>query len=135
MNIKLMILTLSALLINGCVSHPAQYKALDVGMKNNAPCFIIPTETSLTAPLKAYPPTVMHNQRGKWEATSSPGTSGELQTLQAGECYAWSGIAWQTGEYDVSLKVMGANKSQRYATRFILTQDKNKKRVINKMEQ
>lgn len=75
-------LTLSALLINGCVSHSTQYKAFDMGMKNNAPCFIIPAEALLTAPLKAYPPTVMHNQRGKWEATSSPGTSGELQTFQ-----------------------------------------------------
>ena len=73
-SMKLMPLTLSALLIDGCVSHSTQYKALDVGMKNKVPCFIIPAEASLTAPLKAYPPTVMHNQGGIWEATSSPGT-------------------------------------------------------------
>ena len=131
---KILPFTLSALLINGCVSHPAQYKSLDVGIRDNAPCFIFPTNTSLTAPVKIYTPTVMHNRAGKWETISSPGVSGKMQTLQAGECYAWSGIVWQEGEYDVSLKAVGANKSQRYATRFIITKNKNKQLVINKAE-
>ena len=109
-----------ALTVSACVSHPAQYQSLTVTLKNNEPCFAIPANTGLDAPVTSHSPTIMKRAGHEWKAISPPSTFSPEVTLTTQQCHQWQGIAWQAGEYDVALKVSGKNDSIRYAARFTL---------------
>ncbi|MEG5423991.1 hypothetical protein UXP88_11480 [Enterobacter hormaechei] len=109
-----------ALTVSACVSHPAQYQSLSVTLKNNEPCFAIPANSGLDAPVTSHWPTIMKRAGNEWKAISPPSTFSPEVTLTTQQCYQWKGIAWQAGEYDVALKVSGKNDSIRYAARFTL---------------
>lgn len=108
------------LMANACVSHPAQYQSLSVTLKHNEPCFAIPANSGLDAPVTSYSPTILKRVGNEWRAISPPSTYSPVVTLNTLQCNQWRGIVWQTGEYDVALKVSGKNDSIRYAARFIL---------------
>jgi hypothetical protein len=109
-----------ALTVSACVSHPAQYQSLSVTLKNNEPCFAIPANSGLDAPVTSHSPTIMKRAGNEWKAMSPPSTFSPEVTLTIQQCHQWKGIAWQAGEYDVALKVSGKNDSIRYAARFTL---------------
>ncbi len=109
-----------ALTVSACVSHPAQYQSLSVTLKNNEPCFAIPANSGLDAPVTSHSPTIMKRAGNEWKAISLPSTFSPEVTLTIQQCHQWKGIAWQAGEYDVALKVSGKNDSIRYAARFTL---------------
>jgi len=109
-----------AFTVTACVSHPAQYQSLSVTLKNNEPCFAIPANSGLDAPVTSHSPTIMKRAGNEWKAISPPATFSPEVTLTTQQCYQWKGIAWQAGEYDVALKVSGKNDSIRYAARFTL---------------
>ncbi|EPN6134143.1 putative T6SS immunity periplasmic lipoprotein [Enterobacter asburiae] len=109
-----------ALTVSACVSHPAQYQSLTVTLKNNEPCFAIPANSGLDAPVTSHSPTIMKRAGNEWKAISPPSTFSSEVTLTTQQCHQWQGIAWQAGEYDVALKVSGKNDSIRYAARFTL---------------
>ena len=109
-----------ALTVSACVSHPAQYKSLSVTLKDNEPCFAIPANSGLDAPVTSHSPTIMKRAGNEWKAVSPPSTFSPEVTLTTQHCHQWQGIAWQAGEYDVALKVSGKNDSIRYAARFTL---------------
>ena len=109
-----------ALTVSACVSHPAQYKSLSVTLKNNEPCFAIPANSGLDAPVTSHSPTITKRAGNEWKAISPPSTFSPEVTLTTQQCHQWKGIAWQAGEYDVALKVSGKNDSFRYAARFTL---------------
>ncbi|UBM41310.1 hypothetical protein K9N75_02175 [Hafnia paralvei] len=109
-----------ALTMSACVSHPAQYQSLSVTLKNNDPCFAIPANAGLDAPVTSHSPTIMKRAGNEWKTISPPSTFSPEVTLMTGQCQQWKGIAWQAGEYDVDLKVSGKNDSIRYAARFTL---------------
>ena len=108
------------LMASACVSHPAQYQSLSVTLKNNEPCFAIPANSGLEAPATSHSPTIMKRAGNEWKTISPPSTYSPVVTLNTQQCNQWRGIVWQTGEYDVALKVSGKNDSIRYAARFIL---------------
>ncbi|HEP0313734.1 TPA: hypothetical protein QIS87_000393 [Enterobacter bugandensis] len=109
-----------AFTVTACVSHPAQYQSLSVMLKNNEPCFAIPANSGLDAPVTSHSPTIMKRAGNEWKAISPPATFSPEVTLTTQQCHQWKGIAWQAGEYDVALKVSGKNDSIRYAARFTL---------------
>ncbi|MGF6099494.1 hypothetical protein M2429_000147 [Enterobacter sp. A4] len=109
-----------ALTVSACVSHPAQYQPLSVTLKNNEPCFAIPADSGLDAPVTSHSPTIMKRAGNEWKAISPPSTFSPEVTLTTQQCHQWTGITWQAGEYDVALKVSGKNDSIRYAARFTL---------------
>lgn len=109
-----------ALTVSACVSHPAQYKSLSVTLKDNEPCFAIPANSGLDAPVTSHSPTIMKRAGNEWKAVSPPSTFSPEVTLTTQQCHQWKGIAWQAGEYDVALKVSGKNDSIRHAARFTL---------------
>lgn len=109
-----------AFTVSACVSHPAQYQSLSVTLKNNEPCFAIPVNSGLDAPVTSHSPTIMKREGNEWKAISPPSTFSPEVTLTTQQCHQWKGIAWQAGEYDVALKVSGKNDSIRYAARFTL---------------
>ncbi|MFO4058602.1 putative T6SS immunity periplasmic lipoprotein [Enterobacter asburiae] len=109
-----------ALTVSACVSHPAQYKSLSVTLKDNEPCFAIPANSGLDAPVTSHSPTIMKRAGNEWKAVSPPSTFSPEVTLTTQQCHQWKGIAWQAGEYDVALRVSGKNDSIRYAARFTL---------------
>ena len=109
-----------ALTVSACVSHPAQYQPLSVTLKNNEPCFAIPANAGLDAPITSHSPTIMKRAGNEWKAISPPSTFSPEVTLTTQQCHQWTGITWQAGEYDVALKVSGKNDSIRYAARFTL---------------
>lgn len=109
-----------ALTVSACVSHPAQYKSLSVTLKDNEPCFAIPANSGLDAPVTSHSPTIMKRAGNEWKAVSPPSKFSPEVTLTTQQCHQWKGIAWQAGEYDVALKVSGKNDSIRYAARFTL---------------
>ena len=109
-----------ALTVSACVSHPAQYQSLTVTLKNNEPCFAIPANSGLDAPVTSHSPTIMKRAGNEWKAISPPSTFSPEVTLTTQQCHQWTGITWQAGEYDVALKVSGKNDSIRYAARFTL---------------
>ena len=109
-----------ALTVSACVSHPAQYQSLSVTLKNNEPCFAIPANSGLDAPVTSHSTTIMKRAGNEWKAISPPSTFSPEVTLTTQQCHQWKGIAWQAGEYDVALKVSGKNDSFRYAARFTL---------------
>ncbi|MBL5926712.1 putative T6SS immunity periplasmic lipoprotein [Enterobacter asburiae] len=109
-----------ALTVSACVSHPAQYQSLSVTLKNNEPCFAIPANSGLDAPVTSHSPTIMKREGNEWKAISPPSTFSPEVTLTTQQCHQWKGITWQAGEYDVALKVSGKNDSIRYAARFTL---------------
>ncbi|EPO4110362.1 putative T6SS immunity periplasmic lipoprotein [Enterobacter cloacae] len=111
------------LMASACVSHPAQYQSLTVTLKNNEPCFVIPANSGLDAPVTSHSPTIMKRAGNEWETIAPPSTYSPVVTLNTQQCRQWSGIAWQTGEYDVALKVSGKNDSVRYAARFTLEEN------------
>lgn len=111
------------LMASACVSHPAQYQSLTVTLKNNEPCFAIPANSGLDAPVTSHSPTIMKRAVNEWKTISPPSTYSPVVTLNTQQCRQWSGIAWQTGEYDVALKVSGKNDSVRYAARFTLEEN------------
>ena len=102
------------------MSHPAQYQSLSVTLKNNEPCFAIPANSGLDAPVTSHSPTIMKRAGNEWKAISPPSTFSPEVTLTVQQCHQWTGITWQAGEYDVALKGAGKNDSIRYAARFIL---------------
>lgn len=109
-----------AFTVSACVSHPAQYQSLSVTLKNNEPCFAIPANSGLDAPVTSHSPTIMKRAGNEWKTISPPSTFSTEVTLTTQQCHQWKGIAWQAGEYDVALKVSGKNDSIRYAARFSL---------------
>lgn len=109
-----------ALTVSACVSHPAQYQSLSVTLKNNEPCFAIPANSGLDAPVTSHSPTIMKRAGNERKAVSPTSTFSPEVTLTTQQCHQWQGIAWQAGEYDVALKVSGKNDSVRYAARFTL---------------
>lgn len=109
-----------ALTVSACVSHPAQYQPLSVTLKNNEPCFAIPADSGLDAPVTSHSPTIMKRAGNEWKAISPPSTFSPEVTLTTQQCHQWTGITWQAGEYDLALKVSGKNDSIRYAARFTL---------------
>ena len=109
-----------ALTVSACVSHPAQYQSLSVTLKDNEPCFAIPANSGLDAPVTSHSPTIMIRAGNEWKAISPPSTFSPEVTLTTQQCHQWKGIAWQAGEYDVALKVSEKNDSIRYAARFTL---------------
>lgn len=111
------------LMASACVSHPAQYQSLTITLKNNEPCFAIPANSGLDAPVTSHSPTIMKRAGNEWKTISPPSTYSPVVTLNTQQCHQWSGIAWQTGEYDVVLKVSGKNDSVRYAARFSLEEN------------
>lgn len=111
------------LMASACVSHPAQYQSLTITLKNNEPCFAIPANSGLDAPVTSHSPTIMKRAGNEWKTISPPSTNSPVVTLNTQQCHQWSGIAWQTGEYDVALKVSGKNDSVRYAARFSLEEN------------
>ncbi len=122
------------LMASACVSHPAQYKPLSVTLKNNQPCFAIPANSGLEEPITSHSPTVMKKTGTEWETVSPPSTFSPVVTLNTQQCYQWSGISWQTGEYDVALKVAGKNESVRYAARFVLEKNASGQFTISQSE-
>lgn len=108
------------LMANACISHPAQYQSLSVTLKNNEPCFNIPKDSGLDKPITSHSPTIMKRKGAQWETISPPATYTPVITLNPEECHQWNGIQWQSGEYDVVLKLTGKNDSVRYAARFVL---------------
>ena len=110
----------TAFTMSACVSHPAQYQSLSVTLKNNEPCFAIPTHSGLETPVTSHSPTIMKHAGNEWKTISPPSTFSPEVTLMSGQCQQWQGIEWQAGEYDVALKISGKNDSVRYATRFTL---------------
>lgn len=108
------------LMANACVSHPAQYQSLSVTLKNNEPCFAIPANSGVDAPVTSHSPTIMKRAGNEWKAISPPSTFSPEVTLTTQQFHQWMGITWQAGEYDIALKVSGKNGSIRYAARFIL---------------
>lgn len=112
-----------ALTVSACVSHPAQYQPLSVTLKNNEPCFALPANAGLDAPITSHSPTIMKRAGNEWKAISPPSTFSPEVTLTTQQCHQWTGITWQAGEYDVALKVSGKNDSIRYAARFTLQED------------
>lgn len=111
------------LMASACVSHPAQYQSLSVSLKNNEPCFAIPANSGLEAPVISHSPTIMKRAGNEWKTISPPSTYSPAVTLNIQQCNQWRGITWQTGEYDVTLKVSGKNDSARYAARFTLEEN------------
>lgn len=97
-----------------------QYQSLSVTLKNNEPCFAIPANSGLDAPVTSHSPTIMIRAGNEWKAISPPSTFSPEVTLTTQQCHQWKGIAWQAGEYDVALKVSEKNDSIRYAARFTL---------------
>ncbi|HBM9901978.1 MULTISPECIES: putative T6SS immunity periplasmic lipoprotein [Enterobacter] len=117
---KLFVVFGVTLMASGCVSHPAQYQSLLVTLKNNEPCFAIPADSGVDAPVTSHSPTIMRRAGNEWKAISPPSTFSPEVTLTTQQCHQWTGITWQAGEYDVALKVSGKNGFIRYAARFIL---------------
>lgn len=111
------------LMASACVSHPAQYRSLEVTLKNNEPCFAIPANPGLEMPVTSHSPTVMKRAGNEWKTISPPSTFSPEVTLTTQQCHQWKGVAWQAGEYDVALRVSGKSDSVRYAARFILIED------------
>lgn len=114
-SVLVIVLTASA-----CVSHPAQYQSLSVTLENNEPCFAIPANAGLEAPVTSHSPSIMKRAGNEWKTISPPSTFSPEVTLTTQQCHQWKGIVWQAGEYDVALKVSGKNDSVRYAARFTL---------------
>ena len=108
------------LMVSACVSHPAQYQSLSVTLKNNEPCFAIPANSGLEAPVISHTPTIMKKAGKEWKTISPPSTYIPVVTLNSQQCNQWRGIAWQTGEYDVAQTVSAKNDSIRNAARFTL---------------
>ncbi|MEH0884848.1 putative T6SS immunity periplasmic lipoprotein [Enterobacter sp. UNJFSC 003] len=119
---------------SACVSHTAQYQSLSVTLKNNEPCFAIPANSGLEAPITSHSPTIMKRAGNEWKTISPPSTYSPAVTLNAQHCHQWRGIAWQTGEYDVALKVSGKNNSVRYAARFTLEENSSGQFKITQTE-
>lgn len=111
------------LVASACVSHPVQYQPLAVTLKNNEPCFAIPANSGLEEPITSHSPTIMKRSGHEWKTISPPSTFSPAVTLRIQQCHQWGGIAWQTGEYDITLKVSGKNDSVRYGTRFTLEEN------------
>lgn len=123
-----------ALLCSACISHPAQYENLTVTLVNDVPCFGIPGDLKFREALFIYEPSVMKRVDEQWETVFSPHTSSPLESLTSGECISWKKVDWQTGEYDVVVKVIRDNNSKRYAARFIFNKDKNGVASLIKIE-
>ncbi|ELY3083991.1 putative T6SS immunity periplasmic lipoprotein [Klebsiella aerogenes] len=119
---KFFIILAFTIMINACVPHPAQYQTFSVTLKNNEPCFALPVNSGLDAPITSSSPTIMKKTANEWKPISPPATFSPTAMLNSQQCHQWSGITWQAGEYDVALKVSGKNDSVRYGARFSLVE-------------
>ena len=122
------------LMVSACLSHPEQYQSLSVTLKNNEPCFAIPANSGLEAPVTSHSPTIMKRAGNEWKAISPPSTYSPVVTLNTQQCNQWRGIAWQTGEYDVAQTVSAKNDSVRYAARFTLEENASGQFTISQTE-
>ena len=52
------------LMVSACLSHPGQYQSLSVTLKNNKPCFAIPANSGLDAPVASHSPSSVTSGRG-----------------------------------------------------------------------
>lgn len=130
---KVFVLSLSLLTLAGCQTHPAQYSALDVGVSNNQPCFIVP-DSSISGALTATAPTITRLDGKQWQTLTPGATSQPSRVITAGVCIGWPGINWQPGVYDVAFKVSDKDHATRYATRFVLTQASSGAITVSKQE-
>lgn len=132
MNRLLLIISIS-FISSSCVSHSAQYQPLMVSLKNNEPCFSI-TTPDLDKPLSSHAPTIMKREGTEWKNVSKPATYTPVTILEPNQCRQWGGVNWQSGEYDVALKVTGGEDAIRYAARFIVQKDAMGKLTIINIE-
>lgn len=130
---KAMVMLLPLFALVGCQIHSAQYSALDVGVANNQPCFIVPT-TSLSGALTATAPTITRLNGSQWQVLTPGATWQPTRTIIAGDCTGWTEINRQPGVYDIAFKVSTKDRATRYAARFVVQKNGDGKIAVHQQE-
>lgn len=113
------------LMLSGCFSHQPEFYPLEVTLKNNAPCFSLPSAHTLTPPVTSYGPIVSLKKDTEWQIVSPSATGTTPDVIMTQDCQQWPGIQWMAGEYSVALKAMSKNDIERYVVRFQLQNSSN----------
>mgnify|MGYP005986900985 CR=1 FL=1 len=106
-------------MVSGCFSQRPQFYPLDVKLKNNAPCFSLPSTPTLTPPVTSYGPIVSLRKGTEWQIISPP-TADTPDIIMTEDCQQWPEISWRAGEYSIALQAMSKNDTERYVVRFKL---------------
>lgn len=115
----------STLLLSGCFFHPAEYETLSVRLKNNTPCFSLPSDQNLIQPITSGGPTVLLKKDAEWQTISPPSIDTPMEIIMTEDCQLWPGIDWVAGEYNVVVKITSEQTSARYMAKFQLQNNGN----------
>ena len=124
MKIKILCLGF-VIVLTSCHLERPFYHPLSLKIEQEKLCFSVPGKDSDNTLLKVGDPYISWRNGNSWETVTLPTNTTSQLEIKPGECIFWDEAKWQPGEYDVAVKIKGADsQEERYAAHFILQKNK-----------
>jgi hypothetical protein len=115
------ILAFCVLMLTGCPYGQPYFYPLGISVKNNMPCFSVPTKFFDSESMKNLGVLVAVYQEDKViDSWDSPAESTDIYPNQ---CVTYPDFNWRAGEYSVLMGVMSEKDHERYRLRSTFTLD------------